>query len=148
MNIGLANHELAGDSQVADLTYCGTNRWLEDIEHYLCLLNEQEAIYEAQTRLVEDIGDLKRGSYAHHLAVAKIKQLNETLMDLDQRASCLSAEMDKTETKVLTYEPQDSEQAELMLDFVSTVLSIDHKIDSSYVADIIENCTKRQSAAA
>ena len=71
-----------------------------------------------------------------------LQKLERELAYLDKRQTARRDQMAEIEGRVLTIEPQSADQANTILRFVSEVLAFGHKIDTTYLADVLDACAE------
>jgi len=72
-----------------------------------------------------------------------IEKLEGELVYLDKRQAARKDEMAKLEGRVLTMQPANAELSGQILKFVSDILAFGHKVEASYLADILDACAER-----
>ena len=139
--------------------------WERDVEIHEKLVTERRSIQDLKARLTKRLNLVRRMDSIEtpdtRQAVEKDKKITrlrsmtvrtpgrtktseETLVrglkGLDLRLAQVTLELNQIEGRILTHAPENSQEANTMLKFVSGMLQMGHKIERSYLADVLSDC--------
>lgn len=162
-------YDFRDTSKVATLSTVESS-WRDDIQSHAALTSECDYIASIQQELMDRYLSLKSqlpgktGLVAANVTseppsktsptaaraasicavtlTSQISQIECGLIDLDDRLKKIKTEMYELEGRILTHEPADTTGVKLMLQFVSSVLAMDHKIDPEYLSDVLTCCVE------
>ena len=123
--------------------------WKADLRKHEKLTEDSAAIVAAQTKLMErdrlskrTTRELESSSSGNGIVVSMDKSFDVELADLDQRLAVVESEMREIEARVLTHVPENSEDVDALLKFLSVILANGSPIDPAYLADVLSDCAE------
>ncbi len=114
--------------------------WMRDMEGHAKLKQKHGSVVAEQTSLMAKLREMNNATLSA-VGEDEAAKIEAELQKQDAQLARIKNEMVEAEARIMTFEPTDAQETQVMLRFIASVLEFGNKIDPDYLADLLTGCS-------
>ena len=114
--------------------------WMRDMEGHAKLKQKHASVVAEQTKLMGKLRDIDNATLTA-VGEDEAAKIEAELQKQDLHLARIKNEMVEAEARIMTFEPTDAHDTQVLLRFIASVLEFGNKIDVDYLADLLTGCS-------